>query len=218
MNFYWIHPTDLAIIVIILGSGLFSFFRGFAKEIVSIIAWLTAVTAGIMITPHLKPKLLDVIPNLEYAQWIIAVLIGLASFIFITVIGNRVRKRVSLDESPSINRSLGFLYGVIKGLVLVAFIFIGIKWFLNGQKHPSWISSSKSVPLIERSVDLVLKHLPPSMKDTFDKQNLNKQKTPQSSKFESLNLPSIKINNKDSNKGYSSEQRKLMDKKIKGLK
>ena len=218
MDFSWIHPTDLAIMMMIIGSGFFSFFRGFAKEIVSIITWLAAITAGIVLTPHLTTKLLDFVPNFEYAEWIIGFLVGLFVLVFLTFICNRIRKRAKLDEYPSINRSLGFLYGILKGFLIIGFCFITIKWFLNGQKYPDWISNSKSFPLIEKSVNLALTPLPKNIKNAFEKLNLDVQNRPQSSRFESLNLPSIRTNKKDGDKGYSSEQRKLMDNRIKGLK
>ena len=56
-----IDPTDIAIIITILCFGLFSIFRGFVKELFSIIGWVAAILLAIYSTPLISPKIQELL-------------------------------------------------------------------------------------------------------------------------------------------------------------
>ncbi|MBH66904.1 MAG: hypothetical protein CMM58_00975 [Rhodospirillaceae bacterium] len=218
MGEMWMHPTDIAIIIIILISGFLSFFRGFSKEVLSIIAWLAAFLAGIFSAPYLSPELTNLLPNITYAPWITGICVGLLVLIFVSLISLKIQKKIYLNELTAINRSLGFLFGLIRGFLIVCLSFIAIQWLLNGEKNPEWISNSKSFPLIQNSVRSILKLVPMTVRGTLKVLEPVPEQKGKANAFEQLNLPPIKQNKPLNESGYSKEQRKLMKNTIENIK
>ncbi len=56
-----INVTDGVIALVILGSGLFAFFRGFVHELLAVISWIGAGLATLYGFPYLQPRVRELI-------------------------------------------------------------------------------------------------------------------------------------------------------------
>ena len=54
---------DIAVVAIIAVSALFAFFRGFTREVLSIVAWLGAVAVAFYSGPFVRDKMDGILPE-----------------------------------------------------------------------------------------------------------------------------------------------------------
>ena len=217
MDILTIDPTDLVILIIIFCFGLFSLFRGFTKELISIISWIFAILLAISFTPFVLSKIQVMLPSISLSPLIAGVLIALIVYILFRILGGLSQKKLAKANLSAINRSLGFLLGVAKGFALVCITIFITKTFLNETEYPSWLRTSKSLPLIESTTMFVASQLPMYLRKNFEQKPIDSFKTETKMKFESLNLPKLKQGYSHKDTVYNEKQRLLMDKEFRKI-
>ncbi|MEC7441755.1 MAG: CvpA family protein [Pseudomonadota bacterium] len=217
MDILTINPTDLAILIIIFCFGFFSLFRGFIKELFSIIGWIFAVLVAIYFTPFVLSKVQVVLPSFSLSPLIAGVLIALVVYILFRILGGLFQKRLGKANISAVNRSLGFLLGLAKGFALVCITIFITKAFLNEAEYPNWLRTSKSLPLIESTTMFAASQLPMYLRKNFKQKPIDSFKTETKMKFESLNLPKLKQGYSHKDTVYNKNQRLLMDKEFRKI-
>jgi membrane protein required for colicin V production len=217
MDILTIDPTDLVILIIIFCFGLFSLFRGFIKELFSIVGWIFAIILATSYTPFVLSKIQVMLPSISLSPLIAGVLIALIVYILFRILGGLFQKKLGKANVSAINRSLGFLLGVAKGFALVCITIFITKTFLNEAEYPKWLRTSKSLPLIESMTMFAASKLPMYLQKNFEKKPIDSFKTETKMKFESLNLPKLKQGYSHKDTAYNENQRLLMDKKFRKI-
>ena len=217
MDILTIDPTDLIILIIIFCFGLFSLFRGFIKELFSIVGWIFAIILATSYTPFVLSKIQVMLPSISLSPLIAGVLIALIVYILFRILGGLFQKKLGKANVSAINRSLGFLLGVAKGFALVCITIFITKTFLNEAEYPKWLRTSKSLPLIESMTMFAASQLPMYLQKNFEKKPIDSFKTETKMKFESLNLPKLKQGYSHKDTAYNENQRLLMDKKFRKI-
>ena len=217
MDILTIDPTDLVILIIIFCFGLFSLFRGFIKELFSIIGWIFAIILATSYTPFVLSKIQVMLPSFSLSPLIAGVLIALIVYILFRILGGLFQTRLGKANVSAINRSLGFLLGMAKGFALVCITIFITKTFLNEAEYPKWLRTSKSLPLIESMTMFAASQLPMYLQKNFEKKPIDSFKTETKMKFESLNLPKLKQGYSHKDTAYNENQRLLMDNKFRKI-
>ena len=168
MNELPINVTDLAIFVVILISGALAFVRGFVHELLAVAAWIGAAVATVFGLPHLLP----------YARELIAIRIiadiaaGAALFILVlialSILTHWLARHVRESSLGSVDRSLGLLFGFLRGAFLVCVAWILLLWGLPREDHPVWISEARALPLVEQGADALLTALPEDLRPDLE--------------------------------------------------
>ena len=214
MDILTIDPTDLVILIIIFCFGLFSLFRGFIKELFSIIGWIVAILLAVFFTPFVLSEIQVVLPSIGFSPLVFGALIALIIYILFRVLGGLFQKRLAKANISAINRSLGFLLGVAKGYALVCITVFITRAFLIEAEYPNWLRTSKSLPLMESTTMFVASQFPMYLQKNFEKKPIDSFKKETKMKFESLNLPKLKEGYFQKDTVYNRNQRQLMDKKF----
>ena len=210
-------PTDLVILIIIFCFGLFSLFRGFIRELFSIIGWIFAIILATSYTPFVLSKIQVMLPSFSLSPLIAGVLIALIVYILFRILGGLFQTRLGKANVSVINRSLGFLLGMAKGFAIVCITIFITKTFLNEAEYPKWLRTSKSLPLIESMTMFAASQLPMYLQKNFEKKPIDSFKTETKMKFESLNLPKLKQGYSHKDTVYNEKQRLLMDKEFRKI-
>ena len=143
--------ADVLILLVLLGSTAIGLLRGFVREAASLVFWIIAIWAawkfGGVVEPHLGGLLAD--PNI--APWIgrlvILVLVLLVGWVVGMLLSYFTR---SLGLGP-LDRVIGLLFGIVRGIVLVGLMIIGAE--LLHLNHEEWWNRSKLVPYGETAGD-----------------------------------------------------------------
>lgn len=159
--------TDIAVIVILLLSGILAFLRGFVHETMTIIAWIGAIIAVVFGLPYLQPFTQQQLStHLSINTPLIASIVaGSALFLVaLLVLSLLTRPIVSTVNKAALNgldRSLGFLFGLARGYLLVCLGFL-IIWFLilGAKTSPPWLQTARTGPFIEYGIKLIADMIP----------------------------------------------------------
>ncbi len=141
---------DLIIIILIFISAFFAFIRGFSLEILSLSGWIFSIGISYLYGGLASNQINQFLDNLLISTVISYVF----SFILLLIIFSYLTKNVSSLIKNSfaglLDRSLGFFYGLLRGYLLICFIYFCFDYFYSGSK-PVFIESSNLVPIIKIS-------------------------------------------------------------------
>jgi membrane protein required for colicin V production len=150
---------DLVVVGVVVISALLAAVRGFTREVLAIVAWVTAAAAAWFLHPILLPRIKEHIANPTVA---LVVAIG-AIFIVILLIVSILTVKLSdfiLDSRiGALDRTLGFMFGAVRGF-LICVVGWMVLAFLVQDKMPDWATTARSRPMIESTRNTLIGMLP----------------------------------------------------------
>jgi membrane protein required for colicin V production len=139
---------DYCLLAIVFLSGLMGVFRGFLRELVAVITWVVAIWGAWVFGPDLVPHLGGVLREPPYGLWAARGLLLLGTLFVGATIGLAVGYFVRLSIFSGTDRFLGFLFGLLRGIVAVGLIII-LSDALQLHGDPWW-RGSRLLPQAER--------------------------------------------------------------------
>jgi membrane protein required for colicin V production len=135
------NPFDIFIIIVVGYSLIRGLFRGLVKEVSSIIGVLGGFYAAYSYYPILAKLLSGLITNPSYLNILSFLIIFCTVLIVISILGVVIKYLMNVAFLGWVDRACGFGFGLVKGLLIVAVLFIILTTFLP-----------KGAPLIKKSV------------------------------------------------------------------
>jgi membrane protein required for colicin V production len=155
-----VNVTDIAVIVVVLVSAFLAYARGFVHEVLSVAGWIGAVFITIYAFPYVQPYARELIPIELAADLAAGVVIFIVSLAVLSIMTRAISKRVQDSTLNALDRSLGFLFGLARGAVLVCLVYIAIEWMMPAADQPAWLRNARTMPLIETGADLLRTLIP----------------------------------------------------------
>jgi membrane protein required for colicin V production len=146
--------VDVALIAICGISGLLAMYRGLTREMLSILSWIVAALAAVYAAIGQPQLAKDVQQQLALPSDIIAkIAIGAVVFLLVLIVVHLITTRISdtiLDSRIGvIDRSLGFVFGAVRGFVLVLIPFMFYQHFVPDEKQQyAFVTQSKSYGML----------------------------------------------------------------------
>lgn len=161
-----------------LVSAMLAMVRGFSREILSIASWAAAAAAAYFFYPVLLPYVQPYIDNEQIAMIVAAAAVFVIALIVVTVITMKIADFIIDSRVGALDRTLGFLYGAARGILVVAVGLMFFNW-LVGTNQPEWVTQAKSRPLLESVGNYIQGLLPENPESAiFDKFSPNGPETP----------------------------------------
>ncbi len=155
-----ITAIDVVVVVVVLASAGFAMWRGLVSETLTIIDWVAAAFVALRFTPVFLPLMRGMISPawLEY----IAVFVGtfLLMFIPLSILNHRFSEMVKKSEVGPIDRVLGLVFGVGRGLVIVGIAYIAFAAMVPLRNHPEALTHARLYPLIRQTSEVLLGLVP----------------------------------------------------------
>ncbi|TIP73199.1 MAG: CvpA family protein [Mesorhizobium sp.] len=131
-----------------LVSAMLAMVRGFSREILSVISWIAAAAAAFFFYQPVLPYVQPYVDNAKIAMAAAAGIVFIVALIVVSVITMKLADWIIDSRVGALDRTLGFLYGAARGILVVAVALLFFNW-LAGTKAPSWVANAKSRPLLE---------------------------------------------------------------------
>jgi membrane protein required for colicin V production len=131
-----------------LVSAMLAMVRGLSREVLSIASWIAAAAAAYFLYPAVLPYVKPYIDNEKLAMGAAAGIVFIIALIVVTVITMKIADFIIDSRVGALDRTLGFLYGAARGILVVAVGLLFFNW-LVGSNPPAWIANAKSKPLLE---------------------------------------------------------------------
>jgi membrane protein required for colicin V production len=145
---------DAALIAVCFISGLLAMYRGFAREMLSIVSWVVAAAAVLYFVLNYKPLAQEMAQQMGTQVAIAQIAMGAVIFLIVLIVVHLITARISdavLDSRIGmIDRILGFLFGVARGFILIVIPYMFYQsFFPNEEQHFPWVREAVSLPYIK---------------------------------------------------------------------
>lgn len=158
--------ADWLIVAVVVLSGGLSLFRGFVKEAVSLVAWVSAFLVTSNFYEALAPKL-TYFQDDFVRKTIACVILFVVTLIVVGLCGSIVRSLIDKVGLSGTDRLLGMVFGILRGVMIVCVLLvlmqIGFKLhILSFVADSPFYKDSVFIPELQRIVNWFFVYGPPT--------------------------------------------------------
>jgi membrane protein required for colicin V production len=136
--------TDYLVIVAVIISAVIGAMRGFLREAVALVTWLLALFIAWHFADLIEPHLGGLLAGSYVKTWAARVIIVVLVLLIGAGIGAVLNHFVRLSIFSGMDRFLGMVFGLFRGVVLLGvFVILGQLLRLDGEK---WWTRSLLIP------------------------------------------------------------------------
>ncbi len=150
---------DLVVIGVVIISALLAAVRGFTREVLAIVAWVTAAAGAWFLHPLILPKIKDHIANQTVA--LVAAIGGIfiITLLIVSILTVKFSDFILDSRIGALDRTLGFVFGAARGLLICVIGWVFLAWLVQG-KMPEWATTARSRPMLENTGNTLIGMLP----------------------------------------------------------
>lgn len=155
---------------------MLSFFRGFIREVISLLAWVGAA----MITLYFVMDVKELIAPYIQKEVVAAIFAALGTYFvaltLISIVTSIMLKYIKQGaDVGSLDNILGLVFGFIKGSVVILLGFFLMSMVMNEEDYPEWMKSSISLPYVKKGAETMEKMMPGYLQDLISEAEKAKQ-------------------------------------------
>ena len=158
---------DLVLLAVMLISGLLAMVRGFMREILSIAAWGAAALVTLYAFSKLLPTAKTYFNNDTVASIVVVAGTFIGTLIVVSVITVRISDMILDSRIGALDRTLGFLFGLARGLLIVVVAYQFFVWLVPDKQRPDWVTSAKSRMVLQGTGEWLMSLLPDDPENTI---------------------------------------------------
>ena len=197
---------DIILLVVMMISALLAMVRGFMREVLSIVSWIAAAGVTLYSLKRLLPVAKQYINNDTVASVVVVAGVFVGTLVVVSVITVRISDMILDSRIGALDRTLGFLFGLARGLLIVVVAFLFFTWLVPDKQRPDWVTGAKSRVVLQGTGDWLMSLLPDDPENTILKRF--KKNKPDDDQADSEQQPS------GSGDGYSKPARDSLKKLI----
>lgn len=190
---------DLILLVVMLISGLLAMIRGFMREVLSIAAWLIAALVTLWAYPRLVPMAQAYFSSKMVSIGLTVGVVFLLTLLVVSIITVKISDMVLDSRVGALDRTLGFLFGLGRGLIIVVVAFIFFVWLVPDRSQPTWVRDAKSKVVLQSTGEWLKSLLPENPEQTILKKlkrpGLDEQNQPPNDQRSELRRPIVREGN-----------------------
>ncbi len=158
--------VDYAVFAILIASGILATFRGFSRELLGVIGWFIAVLFARITQEMITEQVEDYINDsavAEFLGWMLPFAVAvLAWFVFANMAASSLKK----FAMGGLDRPLGFVFGVLRGLVIVAVIYMSALVLTEDEDaFPETVLNAASISPVRVVATMMTGFAPEDMRD-----------------------------------------------------
>jgi membrane protein required for colicin V production len=158
-----VNTLDLAIIAVIALSAIFAFARGLVREALSIAAWVGAAAITLYAFNNVYTMILRFVTTPLLAELVAGAGLFIISLIVLTMLTGYLARFVDGTALSPINRTLGLIFGVARGVFLVCLAYLAVDISLPQNDRPPWLREAKSERFLAKGAEMLRDALPESL-------------------------------------------------------
>lgn len=151
---------DGILLFVMFISAILAMIRGFTREVFSIASWIAAAAATYMLWERVLPFTKNYIEDDTLALGVTIAALFFVTLLIVSIITMRISDFVLDSKAGPLDRTLGFMFGAARGLILVVIAVLFLNFFIAPERQPEWIASAKSKPFLDSLGSDILNRLP----------------------------------------------------------
>jgi len=164
MDNFPINPADGVVFAVLLLAALLAFTRGMVAEVLSLAAWAGAALAALYTLPFVLPHTQKYVKVEMVAYVVTSAALFIVALVVLTILFGRISRGVQNSALSAVDRSLGFLFGLFKGAVLVSVAYLFFAWLIPATEQPQWLQQAKTRPLMAAGAGMIYEFVPANLR------------------------------------------------------
>lgn len=164
--------ADGAVALVVLVSAVLAYNRGVTREALAIAGWLIAGLAAFYFAPMVSPLVLEipVVANILRSSCTLTVLASFAivfaaALLILSIFTPVLSSAVQDTILGPIDRALGFLFGIARGVLLIGVLYLLYDTLVNESERIAMIDRSFSHGFIADAAEAIREQAPTAMPD-----------------------------------------------------
>ncbi|MFL5283562.1 MAG: CvpA family protein [Rhodopila sp.] len=159
--------VDLAVLGVLALSGLLAFARGFVREVLGIGAWAGALAAGILFLPTARAIVRGWVSTPAWVDPVAFFGTFLISLIVLMIVARIIGGIVRRSALGGVDRTLGLLFGLARGAVIVALAYILAGMVFPIDRWPPAVLNARLLAPVYKSAVWAKAQLPESVPENL---------------------------------------------------
>jgi membrane protein required for colicin V production len=155
-----VNALDLGVLGVVVLSAIFAFARGFVRETLSIVAWVGAAAITYFAFSRVYAAVAHFVATPLLADLVAGAGLFVISLIALTILTSYLARFVQSTALSPIDRTLGLIFGLARGVVLVSLAYLVLDISLPLNDRPIWLNQAKSQPFLVQGAELLRRVLP----------------------------------------------------------
>ena len=154
---------DMGVVVLLLISAVLAYVRGLVHEVLAVAAWIGAIFATIYGFPYLRPYAREWVEIDLVADFGAGVVIFVVALVLLSMLNRRISKKVKDSALNAVDRSLGFLFGLLRGALIVCIAYIGLGLVYPKDDQPEMVRQARALELVEPGAEILTSLIPENL-------------------------------------------------------
>jgi len=151
--------VDWIVIGVVALSAVLAFMRGFVREVLGIGAWIGAGFFAVWASPFVTDRFMHWVGP-DYGRFAALGAMFLVALIVLSVVSGIVGGIVRLSVLGGVDRTLGMVFGLLRGAALVAFAYIAAGWVVTTEQWPTAVREARTLPFAYQAAEIGVGLLP----------------------------------------------------------
>lgn len=164
--------VDIGVLAVIALSALLAMGRGLVKEVLSMFGWVGAAIVTYLIflrVPQVREFARQQIAEPLFADIAAGVVVFTVTLIVLGVINHLVVSRIPTSLLGPLDKSLGLVFGLLRGAIVVAIAHILLVFFLpNRAAWPPVVQEARTEPYAAQAAEYLKGLVPAELKEKTD--------------------------------------------------
>ena len=159
--------VDGVVAGVILISAVLAFSRGFVREVLSIAGWVVAAAVAFIFAPQAEPLMKEIpvageflADSCELSILAAFTAVFAVALIVVSVFTPLFSSLVQKSALGGFDQGLGFLFGVLRGAVLIAIAFVLYDRIVPTGQGIETVEISRSAGVFEQTKDVIANQIP----------------------------------------------------------
>ena len=152
--------VDLAVLAVLALSGLLAFMRGLVREALGLGAWLLAAAAAYAAFPHIRPYVGAQFADPTTADIVAYGGVYVVVLVLLWLLASAIASAVRNSALGGLDRTLGLVFGLIRGAVLVAALYVLVGIAIPAEQWPAPVIQARFLPLVHRGAEWLATQMP----------------------------------------------------------
>jgi membrane protein required for colicin V production len=152
--------VDLVVLAVVALSALLAFMRGLVREVLGLAAWVGAIFAGVWALPRVRPQFQEWLGTSPWVEPVAFAAVFIAALIVLMLISRWISALVRASPISGLDRTLGLVFGIARGAVLIILAYIGAGMVVQVDRWPDPVLHATSVGPVYQGARWVVERLP----------------------------------------------------------
>ena len=140
--------VDLAVLAVLALSALAGLARGLVREVLSLAAWVGAGWIAFRYAPAALPSVREYVTDANFAAAIAYGVVFVVALIVLSVAASVVSRAVRLSALGGLDRTLGVVFGLARGVVIVVAAYVVGGMLMPPEGWPLRVQEARSLPFV----------------------------------------------------------------------